>query len=92
VARAQPEAAHQLGNVVFDSGGGEYVVTGSDITKAPERITAPALPSMADRTILGYRLMRDLYRGQPGKVIYAEIPSIRGHFACGASPGTAEYA
>ena len=35
---------------------------------------------------------RELYRGLRGKVVYAEIPSIRGHGAGGAPPGTAEYA
>jgi homoserine O-acetyltransferase/O-succinyltransferase len=66
---------------------------GGDMMKALGRITAPVLllPSMTDRTIPGY-LTRELYRGLRGKVIYADIPSIRGHSAGGAPPGTAEYA
>jgi homoserine O-acetyltransferase/O-succinyltransferase len=66
---------------------------GGDIMKALARITAPVLllPSMSDRTIPGY-LTRELYRGLRGKAVYAEIPSIRGHSAGGAPPGTAEYA
>jgi homoserine acetyltransferase len=50
--------------------------------KALAQIKAPALllPSMSDRTIPGY-LTRELYRGLRGKVVYAEIPSIRGHGA-----------
>jgi homoserine O-acetyltransferase len=66
---------------------------GGDMMKALAQIKAPALllPSMSDRTIPGY-LTRELYRGLRGKVVYAEIPSIRGHGAGGAPPGTAEYA
>ncbi len=66
---------------------------GGDMMKALERIKAPVLllPSMTDRTIPGY-LTRELYRGLRGKVTYAEIPSIRGHSAGGAPPGTVEYA
>jgi homoserine O-acetyltransferase/O-succinyltransferase len=66
---------------------------GGDMMKALAQITAPVLllPSMTDRTIPGY-LTRELYRGLRGKVTYAEIPSIKGHSAGGAPPGTAEYA
>jgi homoserine O-acetyltransferase/O-succinyltransferase len=66
---------------------------GGDMIKALGQIKAPVLllPSMTDRTIPGY-LTRELYRGLRGKVTYAEIPSIRGHSAGGAPPGTAEYA
>lgn len=66
---------------------------GGDMMKALSRIKAPVLllPSMTDRTIPGY-LTRELYRGLRGQVIYAEIPSIRGHSAGGAPPGTAGYA
>jgi homoserine O-acetyltransferase/O-succinyltransferase len=66
---------------------------GGDMMKALERIKAPTLllPSMTDRTIPGY-LTRELYRGLRGKVVYAEIPSIRGHSAGSRPPGTAEYA
>jgi len=66
---------------------------GGDMMKALGQIKAPALllPSMTDRTIPGY-LTRELYRGLRGQVTYAEIPSIRGHSAGGAPPGTAEYA
>ena len=65
---------------------------GGDMMKALGQIKAPALllPSLTDRTIPGY-LTRELYRGLRGKVDYAEIPSIRGHGAGGAGPGTAEY-
>ena len=65
---------------------------GGDMMKALGRIEAPVLllPSMTDRTIPGY-LTRELYRGLRGKVEYAEIPSIKGHSAGGAPPGTAEY-
>ena len=63
-----------------------------DMMKALGQIRAPVLllPSMTDRTIPAY-LTRELYRGLRGQVIYAEIPSIRGHSAGGAPPGTAEY-
>jgi homoserine O-acetyltransferase len=66
---------------------------GGDMMKALGLIKAPVLllPSMTDRTIPGY-LTRELYRGLRGQVTYAEIPSIRGHSAGSASPGTAEYA
>ncbi|MSO99542.1 MAG: alpha/beta fold hydrolase [Acetobacteraceae bacterium] len=66
---------------------------GGDMMKALGMIKAPALllPSMTDRTIPGY-LTRELHRGLRGQVVYAEIPSIRGHSASGAVPGTAEYA
>lgn len=66
---------------------------GGDMMKALAQIQAPVLmlPSMTDRTIPGY-LTRELYRGIRTKVTYAEIPSIRGHSAGGAPPGTAEYA
>lgn len=66
---------------------------GGDMMKALAQIKAPVLllPSMTDRTIPGY-LTRELYRGLRGSVTYAEIPSIRGHSAGGAPPGTAEYA
>jgi homoserine O-acetyltransferase len=66
---------------------------GGDMMKALGQIKAPVLllPSMTDRTIPGY-LTRELYRGLRGKVSYSEIPSIRGHSAGGAPPGTAEYA
>ena len=66
---------------------------GGDMMVALARIKAPVLllPSMTDRTIPGY-LTRELYRGLRGKVTYAEIPSIRGHSAGGAPPGTPEYA
>jgi homoserine O-acetyltransferase/O-succinyltransferase len=66
---------------------------GGDMMKALGQIKAPVLllPSMTDRTIPGY-LTRELYRGIRGNVTYAEIPSIRGHSAGGAPPGTAEYA
>ncbi len=65
---------------------------GGDMMKALARIVAPVLllPSMTDRTIPGY-LTRELYRGLRGQVEYAEIPSIKGHSAAGAGPGTAEY-
>jgi len=65
---------------------------GGDMMKALGQIKAPALllPSMTDRTIPGY-LTRELYRGIRSHAIYAEIPSIRGHSAGGAPPGTAEY-
>jgi homoserine acetyltransferase len=60
--------------------------------KALGRVQARALilASMTDRTIPGY-LSRELYHGLRDAV-YAEIPSIRGHSAGGAPPGTAEYA
>jgi hypothetical protein len=45
---------------------------------------------MTDRTIPGY-LTRELYHGLHDAVC-AEIPSIRGHSAGGAPPGTAEDA
>jgi homoserine O-acetyltransferase/O-succinyltransferase len=66
---------------------------GGDMMKALGQIKAPALllPSMTDRAIPGY-LTRELYRGLRGKVTYAEIPSVRGHFAGFQPPGTAEYA
>jgi homoserine O-acetyltransferase len=66
---------------------------GGDMMKALGQIKAPVLllPSMTDRTIPGY-LTRELYRGLRGKATYAEIPSIRGHSAGGAPPGTADYA
>jgi homoserine O-acetyltransferase len=66
---------------------------GGDMMKALAEIKAPALllPSMSDRTIPGY-LTRELYRGIRSKATYAEIPSIRGHGAGGAPPGTAEFA
>jgi homoserine O-acetyltransferase len=66
---------------------------GGDMMKALGQIKAPALmlPSMTDRTIPGY-LTRELYRGLRGRVVYAEIPSIRGHSAGGLPEGTAEYA
>ena len=65
---------------------------GGDMMRALAQVKAPALllPSMTDRTIPGY-LTRELYRGLRGKVEYAEIPSIKGHSAGGAPPGTAEY-
>jgi homoserine O-acetyltransferase len=65
---------------------------GGDMMKALGQIKASALllASMTDRTIPGY-LTRELYRGLRGQVTYAEIPSIRGHSAGGAPPGTAEY-
>jgi homoserine O-acetyltransferase/O-succinyltransferase len=67
--------------------------SGGDMMTALARIRAPVLllPSMSDRTIPGY-LTRELYRGLRSKTTYAEIPSIRGHSAGGAPPGTAEYA
>lgn len=66
---------------------------GGDTMKALGQVKARALllPSMTDRTIPGY-LTRELYRGLRSPTIYAEIPSIRGHSAGGAPPGTAEYA
>jgi homoserine O-acetyltransferase/O-succinyltransferase len=66
---------------------------GGDMMKALGQIKAPTLllPGMTDRLIPGY-LTRELYRGLRGKVTYAEIPSIRGHFAGFQPPGTAEYA
>ncbi len=66
---------------------------GGDMMKALGQIKARALmlPSMTDRTIPGY-LTRELYRGIRSPVIYAEIPSIRGHSAGSAPSGTAEYA
>lgn len=65
---------------------------GDDMMKALAQIRAPVLllPSMSDRTIPGY-LTRELYRGLRSRTVYAEIPSIRGHSAGGAPPGTAEY-
>jgi homoserine O-acetyltransferase len=65
---------------------------GGDMMKALSQIKAPTLllPSMTDRVIPGY-LTRELYRGLRSRTIYAEIPSIRGHSAGGAAPGTAEY-
>jgi len=66
---------------------------GGDMMKALGQIKAPALllPGMTDRTIPGY-LTRELYRGLRGQAAYVEIPSIKGHLAGGAPPGTAEYA
>lgn len=65
---------------------------GGDMMKALAEIKAQVLllPSMTDRTIPGY-LTRELYRGLRSRTVYAEIPSIRGHSAGGAPPGTAEY-
>jgi homoserine acetyltransferase len=64
---------------------------GGDTMKALAEIRAPALllPSMTDRTIPGY-LTRKPYRGLRSRTVYAEIPSIRGHSAGSAPPGTAE--
>lgn len=66
---------------------------GGDMMKALAQIKASVLllPSMSDRNIPGY-LTRELYRGLRSRTIYAEIPSIRGHSAYRAPPGTAEYA
>ncbi|MGD0105464.1 MAG: alpha/beta fold hydrolase [Rhodopila sp.] len=66
---------------------------GGDMMMALAQIKVPVLllPSMSDRTIPGY-LTRELYRGLRSRTIYAEIPSIRGHSAGFAPPGTAEYA
>lgn len=65
---------------------------GGDMTKALGQVRARALlmPSMTDRTVPGY-LTRELYKGLR-HATYTEIPSIRGHSAGGAPPGTAEHA
>lgn len=64
---------------------------GGNMTTALGQIKAKALlmPSMTDRTVPGY-LTRELYKGLR-EASYAEIPSIRGHSAGSAPPGTAEY-
>jgi homoserine O-acetyltransferase len=65
---------------------------GGDMTKALGQVKVKALivASMTDRTIPGY-LTRELYHGLKDAT-YVEIPSIRGHSAGSAPPGTAEYA
>lgn len=65
---------------------------GGDMMKALSQIKAPALllPSKTDRNIPAY-LTRELADGLRSKTIYAEIPSIRGHSAGSAAPGTTEY-
>lgn len=65
---------------------------GGDMMKALGQVKAKALilASMTDRTVPGY-LTRELYHGLKDAT-YVEIPSIRGHVAGIAPPGTAEYA